>query len=138
MILTTDALLGGTLILSIVASTTPAIFSMSKKVVGIRQSLVAESVALQCNTATFQGTTTSIDALPTNTTVDSDCGVNGESVTITFPNSNNLVVAPSSSGYYEISSSVSSSSSSTTSSSASSSASSSSSSSGYFYTCSFF
>jgi hypothetical protein len=102
MILTTDALVGGTLVLSIVASTTPAILSMSKKVVGVRQSMVAETIALQCNVAAFQGTTLTIDSLPTNTTVDSDCGSGGETVTVTFPNSNTLIIAPSSSGYYEI------------------------------------
>ena len=51
MILTTDALVGGTLSLALISATLPLTMNAAKKAADVRRDLVAEQVAISCNTA---------------------------------------------------------------------------------------
>ena len=55
MILTTDALVGGTLIVALTAATAPLTLGMANKASEVRRDLVAETVATHCNVAAFTG-----------------------------------------------------------------------------------
>lgn len=55
MILTTDALVGGTITLALVASTTPLIIGAANEMTDIRRDLLAETVAARCTIKAIKG-----------------------------------------------------------------------------------
>lgn len=81
MILTTDALVGGTLSLALISATLPLTMNAAKKAADVRRDLVAEQVAISCNTALVtESDLTSADLSPGMTgsvKVKGSCGTRG-------------------------------------------------------------
>lgn len=92
MILTTDALIGGSLIVALIGISTPQIFKQAEKIVQVRQDMTAEAVSARCNAAAILSETFVVVELPDGVTADNTCGPAGETVTLTFPNTETRTV----------------------------------------------
>ena len=83
-----DALMGGTLSLLFITSTTPMVLHNAKKMADVRRDVVAEQISMLCSQSRVSGEDTDLsDTRFTEgdkLTVTGDCGVSGNTMTITF------------------------------------------------------
>ena len=80
MILTTDALVGGTLSLVLITSTLPLTLNAARKATNVRRDLIAEQVAVSCTTALLTDDELEAGDLGLNAQVKAkgSCGGKGE------------------------------------------------------------
>ena len=94
MILTTDALVGGTLALTLVAATVPMTLKASQGAADTRRDLIAETVATACNVALIGERVIDAAELPfrKGAKATGTCGAAGDEVSIKWTRGDTRVI----------------------------------------------